>query len=195
MEVKEQKKNDIAKAARELFTDFGYRSVSMEQIANRSNVAKGTLYLYFKDKEALFYYLADQFRNDMKSFISSVEQKKLSPIEELHEIIYNLLMYRRNQKFLYKVRQEAMEFKTSAACHVEKMIDDEIAGYIAKRLDDAMEKGLMKKCNPSVLSFIVIKVYGALAFEWEENHEPLNERQIADFVSLFLVEGLINKTE
>ena len=191
MNTKEQKRAEIAKAARELFTLFGYRSVSMEQIAMRANVAKGTVYLYFKDKEDLFYYLANEFMREMNDFIQSVEQKNLDLLEELHEIIYNLLMFRRRQKFLYKVMQEANEYKTSAACHVEKMIDDRISGYIEKRMKIAIDQGKMKPCNPSILSFVVIKVYAALAFEWEENHEPLNESEIAHSVSLFLKDGLI----
>lgn len=191
MLAKEKKKIEIAKAAKELFTDFGYKSVSMDQIAARANVAKGTLYLYFKDKEDLFYYLAQQFLNDIADFIHSVEGKRLSILDEVHEVIYNLLKYRRDQKFLYKVMQDAKNFKTPAALYVEKMLDDAISSYLEKRTQQAIDQGVIKPCNATILSFIVIKVYTALAFEWEENHEPLDEKSIAENVGLFLRDGLI----
>lgn len=192
MATKDQKKAEIAKAARDLFTEFGYKSVSMEQIAMRANVAKGTLYLYFKDKEDLFSYLAREFLAGMGEYIRKVESKKLSLLDELHEVIYNLLKYRREQKFLYKVMQDAKDLRTPAAIRVEKMIDEAIRGYIEKRMTAAVEQGIIKPCNTQVLSFVVIRVYTALAFEWEETHEPLNERQIAENAFAFLRSGLIN---
>jgi len=44
----------IVGAADRLFARFGYRRTSMDDIATEAGVAKGTLYLYFTSKEALF---------------------------------------------------------------------------------------------------------------------------------------------
>ena len=45
------KKEDIVNAARILFTDYGYKKVSMEEIASKAAVTKKTIYNYFHDKE------------------------------------------------------------------------------------------------------------------------------------------------
>ncbi|MBV9265030.1 MAG: helix-turn-helix transcriptional regulator [Acidobacteriaceae bacterium] len=44
----------ILKAALQEFTHHGFAATRMEDIARRAGVAKGTIYLRFKDKEALF---------------------------------------------------------------------------------------------------------------------------------------------
>lgn len=44
----------ILSAARQLFTQYGFRAVSMQQIADAASVNKATLYHHFADKEALF---------------------------------------------------------------------------------------------------------------------------------------------
>lgn len=44
----------IIDAAIQLFAERPYHEVRMDDIAERTKVAKGTLYLHFKDKEALF---------------------------------------------------------------------------------------------------------------------------------------------
>ena len=180
-------------AARSLFTDFGYKSVSMEQIAQKANVAKGTIYLYFKDKDALFSYLSGELLEEIKSFVFSITMKKLSLFEEIHQVVYNLLMMRTQQKFIYRIAREARELKTPSACTMMEMIQQQIAGYIEEKLHEGIEQKVIKPCNVSVLAFVVLQVYSALAFEWEEKHEPLNERQIAESVSLFLKDGLIMK--
>lgn len=44
----------ILEAATRLFAERPFQAVHMKEIADRAEVAKGTLYLHFKDKEALF---------------------------------------------------------------------------------------------------------------------------------------------
>lgn len=65
---KEQRSNDILEAARKLFYADGYDDVSMADIAAEVGIKKPTLYLYFKNKEALFFALvarANTIRNDL----------------------------------------------------------------------------------------------------------------------------------
>ena len=51
------KKEEVINAARDLFTKYGYKKVSMDEIAKEANVTKKTIYSYFSDKEAMFKYL------------------------------------------------------------------------------------------------------------------------------------------
>lgn len=195
MSLKDSKRKAIEDSARELFDSYGYKAVSMDQIALRANVAKGTLYLYFKDKEDLFYHLVREFIDDLARFMDECEEKKLSIFDEIHEVVYNLLMYRKSQKFVYRAVREAEELKTPTSVAVKQMLDNEISGYLEKRLETAIKQKLIKPCNAAVLSFAIIKVYTALAFEWEEKHSPLNEAEIAESVRLFFKDGLLLKTE
>lgn len=50
----EQRKRDILDAAFAVFTERGFAATRIEDIAARAGIAKGTVYLHFADKEALF---------------------------------------------------------------------------------------------------------------------------------------------
>jgi TetR/AcrR family transcriptional regulator len=52
---KEQRRNDIINAARKFFADKDFDEVSMDKIAEDIGLGKSTLYLYFKNKEALYF--------------------------------------------------------------------------------------------------------------------------------------------
>jgi len=52
-EKKRDKKERLLKAGAELFAQKGYHSATIEEITRRADVAKGTFYLYFKDKKEL----------------------------------------------------------------------------------------------------------------------------------------------
>ena len=50
-EIKKRKKrNDLLKSAYELFTTVGFSKTTIDNIAAKADVGKGTFYLYFKDK-------------------------------------------------------------------------------------------------------------------------------------------------
>lgn len=50
---KERKKRRILQAATQLFIQQGYRKTSIDEVAQDAGVAKGTVYLYFKNKSDL----------------------------------------------------------------------------------------------------------------------------------------------
>lgn len=57
---KESRPGEIAAAALELFVEHGYAATKLEDVASRAGVSKGTLYLYFRDKEDLFRAVVDR---------------------------------------------------------------------------------------------------------------------------------------
>src|SRR5712671_5614619 len=65
-EIRSPKPNAILLAALELFTRYGYRKTSIDDIAQAAQVAKRTVYLHFENKAAVFLaileYLGGQVR-------------------------------------------------------------------------------------------------------------------------------------
>lgn len=54
-EYLENKREQILKAAFEVFKEKGYANTSITDIAKQANIGKGTMYLYFKNKGELLY--------------------------------------------------------------------------------------------------------------------------------------------
>jgi AcrR family transcriptional regulator len=50
----EERPGEICAAALEVFAEKGFAGARLDEIAHRAGVTKGTLYLYFKDKNELF---------------------------------------------------------------------------------------------------------------------------------------------
>src|SRR6266480_19803 len=51
---KNARPEEIISAALEVFSDRGFAATKLEDVARRAGVTKGTIYLYFENKEALF---------------------------------------------------------------------------------------------------------------------------------------------
>lgn len=79
---REQRRNDITVAAEKLFFSKGYDDVSMKDIAKEAELSKATLYLYFDNKEALFFsivlrgtiILNDIIKQEISKFEKGIEK-------------------------------------------------------------------------------------------------------------------------
>src|ERR1044072_3777427 len=59
-EEESSKRRQILDGARKVFMDLGFDGASMGEIARAAQVSKGTLYVYFADKCALFEAILEQ---------------------------------------------------------------------------------------------------------------------------------------
>jgi AcrR family transcriptional regulator len=73
----------IIEAAAQLFSERPYHEVRMEDIAARAKVAKGTLYLHYKDKEALYVGLMLEGMNRLIARIEESLEGVSEPAEKL----------------------------------------------------------------------------------------------------------------
>ena len=51
---KENRRNQILNAAKEIFMSKGLRAATMEEIARKAELSPGTIYTYFRNKEELY---------------------------------------------------------------------------------------------------------------------------------------------
>jgi AcrR family transcriptional regulator len=70
------------RAAEELFKRVGFRAVTMELVAREANVAKATLYSYFKNKDELFVAVSARMATIL---LSAVQQALANPAGSLQE--------------------------------------------------------------------------------------------------------------
>jgi len=58
-DIPPERRRQILRAARELFAQSGYHGVTVDAIAQRAGISKGTVYWYFKSKQEIFQLLFD----------------------------------------------------------------------------------------------------------------------------------------
>ena len=59
--AKDNRRARLLKAAREVFSQKGFHAATVDDITKAAGVAKGTFYLYFAEKPAIFYELMQSF--------------------------------------------------------------------------------------------------------------------------------------
>jgi AcrR family transcriptional regulator len=87
---KKNRKNAILKAARRLFFDNGFRPVTVESIAKKAELSKGSIYLYFKSKEEIYTQILLSDIDKFHEHFKDLHQKSTSASEAITKfaIIY-----------------------------------------------------------------------------------------------------------
>ena len=88
---KNEKLNKLLDTAFQLFTDKGIQHTSIQDIVNNAGVAKGTFYLYFKDK----YEIQDHLlaRTSYRLFHQALKASEKENIERLDDKIIFIINY------------------------------------------------------------------------------------------------------
>lgn len=184
------KKDQIIEAARLLFHKYGFKKVSMDEIAREAGVTKKTIYSYFSSKEDLLNYFIQEEILNMKNIVEEIDSKNLDFFETVNQSICSLLAYRRDKDFLNTITKEAEWLKNPVIINSLELIDTQIQNYIKGKLEKAKENGYIDYKDVDITSFLIYKMYIALMFEWNENEKKLDEQIIASSISQILKNGL-----
>lgn len=183
------KKEEVITAARDLFKIYGYKKVSMDEIAKKSNVTKKTIYTYFKDKDELIKYFLYEELNNMKNIVQKIEKENIAFDLKIHKIISSLLEYRKEEKLLQYFSEEAKKLPLSVANECITILNKTIIEEIKRLLEKAIKEGNVKECNTDLASFLIYKIYVAIMFEWDK---PIDKEEVTDSLIKFLKHGLFN---
>jgi AcrR family transcriptional regulator len=183
------KKEEVINAARDLFRIYGYKKVTMDEIAQKSVVTKKTIYTYFKDKDDLIKYFLYEEIEKMKVIVQDVGKKDLPFDLKIHQIIYKLIEHRKEEKLLDYFNDESKNLPLGIASEGSEILNQAILSEIKALLEKAIADGNIRKCNTELASFIIYKIYVALMFEWDK---PLNQTELSDELIRFLKTGLLN---
>jgi AcrR family transcriptional regulator len=84
---KEKRRNDIIKAAEKLFFSKGYENVTMNDVAKEAELARGTLYLYFKNKDDIYIAIAINGSKILNKMFNECCQGEKTGIEKVKSLI------------------------------------------------------------------------------------------------------------
>ncbi|MBL0386189.1 TetR/AcrR family transcriptional regulator [Tumebacillus sp. ITR2] len=85
--MRKSKTSLIFQAAIDVFSEKGFDKATMDDIAARANVAKGTIYYHFKSKEELFLFLVEEGVEMLRDGVESKLLDDMHPREKIELIL------------------------------------------------------------------------------------------------------------
>ncbi|TVR51087.1 MAG: TetR/AcrR family transcriptional regulator [Spirochaetaceae bacterium] len=138
------KKRRLIERAKELFIAHGYRTVSVEQIAEAAGISKVTLYAYAGSKEELFIRCVEEITDEHYEGMRRRLETMTGSIARLEEVFaYNLEQYEKYSMSFYKdmmetphVWKEIIQYrKTHGIAILERILVDGIESGELRRVN------------------------------------------------------------
>jgi AcrR family transcriptional regulator len=144
---REQRRATILAAALEEFVARGFAAARLDDVARRARIAKGTIYLYFRDKESLFQELV---RTMLSPLVGTIEAAPLRnvPIRSLAEMIVDVFIKEiygtRRKDVIRLIISEGPRFPKLAEIYYREVIA-RVVPVIRGRLALAVERGELSR--------------------------------------------------
>ncbi len=197
----------IISAARAVFAEKGYEQATLEEIAERAEFGKGTLYNYFEGgKQALLYaVISDLFERlsvVVHDFFRAPEQQDRAVRAVMRDFVFTVLTFFLERRDLFSIlMKEAhrMAFNPEHVAHMTGLREN-VVDQIEPALDAAIAQGSIRPLHSRVIAYSLIgHIQGHLNYvltvcpcvpsaTQEIAHSP---EAAADFISSVLFDGLV----
>ncbi|MDC1469986.1 TetR/AcrR family transcriptional regulator [Flavobacteriaceae bacterium] len=91
-------RDKIISKSEELFLSLGFKSVTMDDIANAIGISKKTIYAHFSNKTALVEVVIFETLDHIYEGIDKINASSINPIEELYDIKLFVMNYFKNER-------------------------------------------------------------------------------------------------
>ncbi len=187
--IKEKKLFDTAF---KLFTEKGIKNTSIDEIASNAGVAKGTFYLYFKDK----YELQDELiaRKSYQLFNKALKKLDKSKYKQFDDQIIFIIDYIIDDLSKNKLLLKFISKNLSFGLYNEKVI--KLLGDNNIRVKELFIEGIHEHNinidNPEVTLFMIIELVSSTCFSSIMNKEPLPIKEYKPYLYK-TIRGLLNQ--
>lgn len=146
---RESYRSAILDAALDVFSEVGYQSAQIREIAKRAGVAVGTIYNLYQNKECLYQAIMDDHAFDIAAAFSELFQSNLHELELLYryiELKARLTDINEKALRLYFLESGAARFSPRAGLASKKVeAYNNLLITLAEIIQRAIEKGQLRR--------------------------------------------------
>ncbi len=179
---KAERRQQILNAARDVFARRGYHAAKIDEIVAAAGIARGTFYLYFEDKRAIFEEIVDRtiarlgmaiVRVDLRPSAGTVADQVR---ENIRRIVHILLEDRATTKILL-----------SDALGVDPAFDrkllslyDEMATLLGTSLSDGQALGIVREGDVRLMSWLTMGALKETMFQIVQRGAEYDEDRLVE---------------
>ncbi|WP_236977739.1 TetR/AcrR family transcriptional regulator [Membranihabitans maritimus] len=187
---RQELKNRILDAARQLFLDKGVDNTSIRNIAEIIEYSPGTIYHYFKDKNDILHNLHSEGFRQLRSRMTVLEAVS-DPIEHLKALGRVYVQFGLENRDMYDlmfIKDEPMEFVENEEedCWVEGSTTFD---YLKKLIQKCMAKGFFPDQELEPLSFMIWSAVHGIVSLYIRNRTKILSEEIQNSIVVDALES------
>ena len=157
--MKDQKKEKIIEIATKIFSRFGMKKSTMDEIAQRIRMGKSTLYHYFESKEQIFLEVVKKEAEEFKTYLKKELRLAGSPEDKFRVYAKGRMKYLKELVNYYSTLTDAYLDIYPFTNEVRKDFSDFEISTITGIFREGIEKGVFKMEDADLTAKVVIVAF------------------------------------
>jgi TetR/AcrR family transcriptional regulator, fatty acid metabolism regulator protein len=189
--VQEFRVQSIQDAAMKVIARRGMNEATMQEIAEEAGVAKGTIYLYFKDRDALVEKTFDTAISELQRRIDAAFETGKSFEEKLRGALAAKLAFFEEHREFFRLYHSAryLEGKRRTRQKYEVQL-----ARMSGMLEDAMRRGEIRRMDSKRLALIISETISALIIHRLTEEKPPAESKDIDLLADAILDGIRSRS-
>jgi AcrR family transcriptional regulator len=191
---KAERRAQILSRAREVFAKHGYHAATVDDIVLAAGVARGTFYLYFEDKRAVFADLVDRFLARIHLTIQriAVDDPGRTVAQQVRDNIYRVIGLFLNDRAMAKILlTDALGLDADFDRKLGS-IYDEIFTLLSDSLREGQQLGIVADGDTRVMAWLSVGAIKELLLQAAVGGGgELNAERLTDHIFSFLNGGYL----
>jgi TetR/AcrR family fatty acid metabolism transcriptional regulator len=185
-----EKKEQIRLSATKIIAQEGFYKTKVQAIADDANIAVGTIYIYFKNKDGILDYIFEAQHEKIISFSEELEKKNIPPLEKIKKILEFHFRQLKDNPDLAKVLVQ--ESKGPPGNELQWIKNDAIGvpEMFHKMLDESKQKGEIMDIDTELFGAIIFSMGRETAYLLQVNGKDDKQYNVFEEVVTFIINGI-----
>ncbi len=189
---RQQRRREIISCAKVVFAERGFHTASVSDIISAAHIARGTFYLYFQSKQAVFDSILDEALRELRTRITRIEvgEHAAPPQTQLRHNLVRVLDFVLGDRPLTMI---LLNHKQSPSQQVAQRIDaffGDVTNLIRASLIYGTTMKLVRPCDTAVVAAALMgMVRGVIEHCIKENDPPTSEALVEELLA-FVRQGV-----
>ena len=190
---KVERRQQILNHARDVFARRGYHEAKIEDIVAAAGIARGTFYLYFKDKRAVFEEIVDRAFAQIAMAIVRVDPNDTgrTVADQVHEntrrIVGTLLEDRPTTKILLS---DAVGLDPSFDRKLQSFYEV-VENLLSESLREGQELGVVAQGDARMFAYLILGAMKEILYQVVRREAAYSEKEVVDGIYDFLGQGCL----
>lgn len=190
-----EKRSEILDAAIKLFSEKGFERTTVDEIATKANVGKGTIYLYFENKEHIFLTIIEEGMSQLRRFFQQMSKEE-NFLSLLRELIFSYLKFAEDNREIYRLflkeRLAMRLFDEDTLGRRFMEMHHELHQFMTEFMQRGMDEGALRPADPGYLGMALNGIISHTVFYWLFTNEQQPLTGLTDALYRLFLTGAAN---
>ncbi|HEY1555202.1 MAG TPA: TetR/AcrR family transcriptional regulator [Kofleriaceae bacterium] len=194
VEPKQERRQQIIDAAKRVFADAGYHGASINSIIERAQIARGTFYLYFESKAAVFDSILDHAMTDLRARIHRIDvvsKDVPAPQVQLRAQVVATLEYIVRDRALAMLLLSAGHTPDVEAAERLDQFFAEVRDLLRRAFESGMEIGLVRKVEAPLAAAAMLGMIRGVVEQLVTQPNPPATEHVVDEMLVLALRGVL----